>query len=125
MESPENIRSALAHETGTENYWKVFPNDNAPMITDGVKRMTDMCEAFWLVTAIVLSQYEPKVKSAPFQVWILKLDGNDDDNSAAIICEDGNGIELARQELNYTDFPLQEGITLFLENGILLLPSER
>jgi hypothetical protein len=125
MESPENIRFALAHETGTENYWKVFPGDNAPMITDGVKRMADMCEAFWLVTAIVLFQSDKKVKSEPFQVWKLKLAASDDDNSAVIICEDGKGVELARQELSYTDFPLPDGITLFLEDGILMLSSER
>jgi hypothetical protein len=32
--------------------------------------------------------------------------------------------ELARQEIHYTDFPLPEGITLYLDGGVLLLPSE-
>jgi hypothetical protein len=124
MESPENIRQALAYQIGTEHYWRVFPSDEAPKITDGVKAMAEMCDAFWLVTAVVSWQCEEKVLDEPFQVWILKLDSAKDSDGAVLIGEDGNGVELARQEIEYTDFPLPEGIKLFLDNGIILLPSE-
>lgn len=30
-----------------------------------------------------------------------------------------------RQMIEYTDFPLSEGITLYYENGVLMLRSER
>ena len=57
METPDRIRSALACQIGTEHYWKVFPDDDAFKITDGVKAMAEMCEAFWLVADILACQY--------------------------------------------------------------------
>ena len=39
LETPDRIRSALACQIGTEHYWKVFPDDDAFKITDGVKWM--------------------------------------------------------------------------------------
>ena len=124
MESPEDIRSALSFQTCTEQYWKVFPNDDAPKITDGVKVMIEMCGAFWLAVAIVSWQGNKKVRKEPFQVWTLILTADEFPNGAVLVCEDGNHRELARQEIEYTDFPLPEGIKLFLCDGILLLPSE-
>ncbi|MDR1020434.1 MAG: hypothetical protein LBL73_06725 [Synergistaceae bacterium] len=120
MDSPESIRNVLGCCTGSENYWKVFPNDGAPKITDGVKAMVEMCGAFWLVTAVASWQIKDRVRKEPFQVWKLALDSG----GAILIGEDGNDKEIARQEMEYTDFPLPEGITLYFTDGILLLPSE-
>jgi len=39
------------------------------------------------------------------------------------IADDGNGNELLRQAIPYTDFPLDE-ITLYLTERTLLLPGE-
>lgn len=39
LETPDRIRSILACQIGTEHYWKVFPDDDAFKITDGVKWM--------------------------------------------------------------------------------------
>ncbi|MDR2457349.1 MAG: hypothetical protein LBD41_02575 [Clostridiales Family XIII bacterium] len=124
MESAEDIRNVLACCTGSENCWKIFPNDNVPKITDGVKAMAEMCGAFWLVIAVVSWQSNRKVSKEPFQVWKLVLDTDKDSDSAVLIGEDGNDREIARQEIEYTDFPLPEGITLYFTDGILLLPSE-
>jgi hypothetical protein len=121
MESPENIRAALAQAIGTENYWRAFPNNDSFLFTDGVKVMAEMCEAFWLVTAVFSWQCVEKVRKEAFQVWKLRLEKED---SAVLTCEDGNGRELARQEIEFTDFPLPEGMTLYLDGGVLLLPSE-
>ena len=123
METVEKIRETLTFQIGTEHYWQVFPNNDTYKITDGVKVMAEMCEAFWLVTDIFAWQCNPKVKKEPFQVWKLSL--NIDQNKGALLVgEDGNGVKLARQEILYTDFPLPEGIMLYLDNGVLLLPSE-
>ena len=62
LETPERIRSALACQIGTEHYWKVFPDDDAFKITDGVKMMAEMCEAFWLVADILACQQTQKAK---------------------------------------------------------------
>jgi hypothetical protein len=60
----------------------------------------------------------------PFQVWILRFIDKANGNDALLICEDGNNKELARQNIEYTDFPLPEGITLYLDGGVLMLTSE-
>jgi hypothetical protein len=122
MESPENIRNALACQICSGNYWRVFPGNDKFVITDGVKVMVEMCGAFWLIAAVFSWQSKKNVGKEPFQVWRLVLDDNTD--GAVIVCEDGNYHELARQVIDFTDFPLPEGIELFLEGGVLLLPSE-
>jgi hypothetical protein len=124
MESLDNIRNVLACCIGSENYWKVFHNDGAPKITDGVKAMAELCNAFWLIDAVVSWQNKKKVRDEPFQVWKLILDTDKDSDSAVLIGEDGNDKRIARQEIEYTDFPFPEGITLYFTDGILLLPSE-
>ena len=124
MEAPERIRSALACQIGTERYWKVFPDDNAFKITDGVKIMAEMCEAFWLVADILACQLTQKAKREAFQTWTLTLNTEGKSSNALLVGENGNGKLIAKLEIPYTDFPLPEGITLFLEDGVLLLPSE-
>lgn len=124
METPDRIRSALACQIGTEHYWKVFPDDDAFKITDGVKAMAEMCEAFWLVADILACQYTPKVRKEAFQAWTLTLNTEGKSSNALLVGENGNGKLIAKLEIPYTDFPLLEGITLFLEDGVLLLPSE-
>jgi hypothetical protein len=124
MDSAEDIRNILVQQTGSENYWSVFPRDSAPKITDGVKTMAELCGAFWLVTAVASWQNKERVRQEPFQVWKLVLSPQGDSCAAVLIGEDGNDNEIARQEIEYTDFPLPEGITLYFTDGILLLPSE-
>jgi hypothetical protein len=124
MESPEDIRQALAQAIGTENYWRAFPNNDKFLFTDGVKVMAEMCEAFWLVTAVFSWQINGKVSKEPFQVWTLSFKDKAKGDEALLICEDGNHKKLARQEIGYTNFPLPEGIKLYLDGGVLMLPSE-
>ena len=119
--SVEDIRSVLRMQTGTEHYWRVCPFKNAPVITDGVKIMIDMCEAYWLVNHISSYQVEKRFQKEEFQVWRLVMK---EDNKATLTCDDGNGHILKKEEITYTDFPLPEGIKLYLSNGVLLLPSE-
>ncbi|MBQ9564883.1 MAG: hypothetical protein IJU98_04785 [Synergistaceae bacterium] len=120
METPEKIRETLAYATGSEKAWRLLPGRDEFLITEGVKAMTEMCEAFWLLTAIASWFCESKVRRESFTDWTLKLDGT----KATLTGEDGNGHELARQEIPYTDFPLPEGITLFKVGSIIMLPSE-
>lgn len=119
--SAEDIRAALREQTGTLHYWRILPFKSSPVITDGVKTMIDMCDAYWLVTHIASYQCEEKFRKEEFQVWKLVCKG---DNTATLTCEDGNGHVLNKEEIFYTDFPLPEGITLYLDNCVLLLPSE-
>ena len=124
MESQKAIRDMLIQATGTEHYWRAFPGDDNFLFTDGVKLMAEMCEAFWLITAVFSWQCEDKVRKEPFQVWKLSFVDKEKGDNALLICEDGNKKELARQEIEFTDFPLPEGIKLYLDGGVLMLPSE-
>jgi hypothetical protein len=124
MENPDVIRGSLAHATGTEHYWRAFPNNDNFLFTDGVKDMAEMCGAFWLIDAVFSWQGEGNVKGESFQVWKLSFEDNTKGDEAVLTCEDGNKKELVRQKIEYTDFPLPEGITLFLDGGVLMLTSE-
>ena len=124
MESPEEIREMLVQATGTEQYWRAFPNNDKFLFTDGVKLMAEMCGAFWLITAVFSWQSKAKIRNEPFQVWILRFIDKEKGGKSLLICEDGNKKELTRQEIEFTDFPLPEGIKLYLIDNILLLPSE-
>ena len=124
MESPEAIREALAQHVCTEQHWVLSPECTDFKYTDGVKTMAEICEAYWLITAIFSWQQDDRLKNESFQVWMLRLNDKTEGNDAVLFCEDGNDNDLIRQEMEYTDFPLPEGIMLFLDNGVLLLPSE-
>ena len=124
MESPERIRENLAYAAGTENYWRAFPSNDNFLFTDGVKDMAEMCGAFWLIDAVFSWQGENKVKGENFQVWKLSFEDKAKGDEAVLTCENGNNNELTRQKIEYTDFPLPEGITLYLDGGVLMLTSE-
>jgi hypothetical protein len=124
MESQKNIRDTLAQATSTEHYWRAFPDNDNFLFTDGVKTMAEMCDAFWLIDAVFSWQCEGKLKDEGFQVWKLIFQDEEKGDDAILICEDGNGRELVRQKIDLTDFPLPEGIVLYLDGGVLMLPSE-
>jgi hypothetical protein len=124
LKDAEAIRDMLGQYTGTEHYWRVFPGNESFLITDGVKAMSELCGSFWLVDAIFSWQSRKKVGREGFQVWKLRFFDKERGDEAFLVCEDGNDNKIARQEIDYTDFPLPEGITLYLDGGVLLLPSE-
>lgn len=128
MKTVAEITKNMAQAIGTEryiksNFWKDL------VFTDGVDQLRQDAEAFWLVDAIASHRIKDE-----FQAWILTVNlitkvGN-------LVCTDGNGNELARQNFSYTNFPLPK-ITFFVELGgygsednwteclVLMLPSER
>lgn len=114
MLSYQEIKAGLAHCTGTEQCWK--NHLLSFRYTDGVKFLHESCDAYWLLIAI--SSYHRK---EPFQVWELKV--NKDHTATLTMKEDSNQPNIVEQDISYTDFPLEE-MTLWLIDGILLLPSE-
>lgn len=108
---------ALRQFSGTE-YW--YKHLSGYLYTDGVLYVAQEGGAFWLVDKILLT-----TRSMPalqeFGVW--KLTVNKEDESALLICEDGNDNELYREKIDWTDFPL-DTVELWFENGVLILPSE-
>lgn len=103
---------------GTVNYYKTL--SPAVIYTDGVKIAAEKLDAYWLIDLIVSHQYNPAVRNTPFQHWKLERVAGD---KFVAICEDGNDGEVTRQEIEYSDFPF-DIFSLWLTNGILLLPAE-
>lgn len=113
------ILAGLAEFHGTDTWWRMplFPHYT---YTDGARFVAIECGAYWLIDAIFSCQLIRRVKREEFQVWSLKVK----DRSALLTCDNGNGNIVYRQEIEYSDFPLDEMI-LYFENLCLCLPSER
>ncbi|KAI9130207.1 DUF6876 family protein [Acaryochloris sp. CCMEE 5410] len=97
------------------------------LYTDGVKALAMGGECYWLIDAI--ASYQPgKVIRAnsrllEFQRWMLTVNP---DKSALLACYENNAntcIPAITQKIDWTNFVLPE-IELYVENGVLLLPSE-
>ena len=117
METPETIRATLAQAYGTTQYWKIYPD---LLITDGVKLMAEMCNAYWLLQDVFIWLHSDCTKGEEFIVFKLILEGH----SALLSIEYGNYNVLAKQDIPFTDFPLQEGITMYWCDNVLMLPTE-
>jgi hypothetical protein len=115
----QNLKSALAGFTGTEKYHKVtfLPGVVA---TDGVAYLLKEAKAYWLIDAIASYQMYPKVRNLAIQFWTLNVK----DNKATLTCVADKGKpEVIKQEIEYTDFPLDKQ-EIWVQNGVAMLPSE-
>ena len=119
----------LAQFSGTEEYHKLSMFGKF-VCTDGVKYLAEQAGAFWLIDAI--ASHQPKAMKNPrlrdFQLWFLKRGAG---SACTLECwEDTGAGETAKivQRIPFTDFPFSEvgdELKLYLENGVLCLPSER
>lgn len=119
--NPEELEADLHQFTGTEHYYKYM---GGVVLTDGAKYLADRAGAYWLMDVVASWQAAKKVACEHFQLWKLEVKEND---KAVVVADDGNGNEIARQEIPFTDFPLRS-IRLYLVNDgryrVLMLPSE-
>ena len=118
MEANE-LRHALGEFTGTVEYHRHF---TGLQFTDGVLFLAENAGAHWLVN--IVASYQKRAMRDPmlreFQVWRLAVAK---DRTAVVTCERDTDDVFLKQEIEHTDFPL-ESVTLYVENGVLLLPSE-
>ena len=111
----------LRHFTGSENWYRHGIARDV-LFTDGAKYIADQGGAYWLLDEIALAQRGQRAVAAEeFQVWTLTVN---DDRTARLTCEDGNGKTVFAKRIEFTDFPA-ERITLWFENSTIYLPSER
>ena len=113
-------KETLRQFTGTE-YWYRHGIARNVLYTDGAKYVAENAGAYWLLDEIAFSQMVKRVAAEKFQLWKLKV--NPKDQTAQLVCEDGNGNIVFRKLIPYTDFPLEEISFYFIDNTILL-PSE-
>lgn len=125
MVNVDELEKSLVQFTGTEEWhrWSVLFRN--ALLTDGTKYLAETAGAYWLMDIIASwNKTDDKVMDEYFQVWRLEVHP---DHSATITATDGNDNEIARQEIEYTDFPLQE-IELYASNEddyiIIMLKSE-
>jgi len=106
----------LRQFSGTEHWYRHL---SGYLYTDGVLYVAQEGGAFWLFDKILFTT-RAKKNLQEFGVW--KLEVNEDE-SAILVCEDGNYNELYQEKIDWTNFPLKR-IELWFENGVLILPSE-
>lgn len=118
-------QKTLKHEdlrqfTGTETWWRHPLNRNV-LYTDGAKYVADMAGAYWLLDEIACAQLSiDAVVIEAFQLWRLTVKP---DQSATLMCEDGNNNVVYSKAIEFTDFPLDE-IKFYYTDHVILLPSE-
>ena len=132
METAIKIRNFIAQCYGSDGPYIKHGLVKRLVFTQTVGKIREMADCFWLID--VIASYQSKLMQQPFQVW--KFACNTELKLGTVTCEDGNGNEIVRQEIEYTDFPLDE-ITLWAELGgygsednwtpamVLMIPSER
>ena len=113
------LQTNLSHFTGTENYYRVMPR---LVITDGVQYLASQANSYWLVSAIYSHLMSNAIYSE-FVVARLTVIGK----TADLVLDDGNDRVIAKQAIEYTDFPLDE-MCIYCsyqeKTWVLLLPSE-
>lgn len=117
-------KRTLSQFSGTENWHQYNAIMPKVLLTDGALYVATEGGAFWLMDIVGSAQLNKRVKGEAFQVWTLKVSP---DNSALVTCEDGNGEEVYRQAIPFTDFELAEfELYASSEDGylIILLPGE-
>lgn len=117
--NPQELQAALRQFTGTTHYYRI---DSKTLLTDGAYYLATQAGAFWLMA--LFSSYLLELRLDDwFTVLKLKTAGN----KTTVTIDDGNGNVLATQEIENSDFPLDE-ITLYGcwdgEHWVLMLPSE-
>ena len=116
--NPDQFKQELRHFTGSECVYR--HSFSKGTYTEGVQFVASQLGAYWLLDLIFSLQWKREVLEQDFQTWKLRVD---DDNTASLTLEDGNGNAVLTHKLPFTDFPLPE-FTFWLTNDVLLLPSE-
>jgi hypothetical protein len=100
MKTKDEILEGLAHCIGTQGYHYNALFGKNFVYTDGVKYLLEAANCYWLLDAIF--SYK---KTEDFQVWSLKVE-----NGSAVLTmkEDSGQPNIVKQEIPYTDFPLDE-----------------
>jgi hypothetical protein len=115
----ETLRAELRHFTGSTEFYRHFTN--ALIYTEGVKFLAERARLYWLIDLI--ASWQPRALRDPgiqeFQLWELRITKTE----AAAVCLRDSDDEAFRQKLASADSAL-DYVRLYVEGGVLLLPSE-
>lgn len=118
--NPQELNLQLAHFCGTQNYYehRTIGQDKL-LLTDGCHFLRENARCYWLFDLICSYQYQ--IGNVHFQNWKLKKTGS---IGWIVSASDGEYNRLVKQNIPYSDFPLEEGIELFFVDGVVMLPWE-
>ena len=109
----------LAHFTGTTRYYRIGKQHS---LTDGTLYLAEQAGCYWIMDAV--SSHLVEIGTVD---WFVVVRIKVEDHQAVMRYEDGNGRELARQAIPYTDLPPSD-LTLYAvwdtEHWVIMLPSE-
>lgn len=117
----DELRSGLCQFTRIDGWYHHWLNQF--VFSDGVKWLSDQCDCRWLLTDIAFFQLRIRAtypQLEPFQIWHLRDLVN---GRGRLECRSGNNKLLIDDDVEVGQFILPE-ITLWLVNGLLLLPNE-
>lgn len=116
----DELESSLRQFTGATKYARLYAH---LFLTDGAVFLADNAQAWWLMDVYASYLLHINGDAEPFTCLKLK----ESDNSAVVVIEDGNDHLIAKQLIEYTDFPLAS-ITLYAcwsdDIWVVMLPSE-
>jgi hypothetical protein len=123
MIDTKTIQAALDQFIGSDTAYKWSVLAPGCRLTDGTKYLAAAAGAYWLMDVIASYQRTLQRRHEFFQVWRLEKNGS----AAVVTCTNEMGDITVRQEIPFTDFPL-DSIKLYATwtGGYLLiqLPSE-
>jgi len=123
-----SLHDGLAQFIGTDGYHRLSPMHGKLVATDGVKYLCEAAGAFWLIDAI--ASHQPSALRDPslreIQFWRLQVNA---DRSAVLEVARDDGDVAFRQQIEFTDFPLDEQKIWVAPGGpeetyVAMLPSE-
>lgn len=119
-----SLASDLAQFTGTENYYR-HSLARTVVYTDGVKYFADTAGAYWFLDILATEVYDFVRKGEEFVAVTMKVS----DGKAVIVADDGNGKDLWKRKIGFTDCPEGEWkfyFSLWGPDGtsVIMLPSE-
>ncbi len=89
----------LAQFTGTTCYYRISKQH---LLTDGTHYLAAQAGCYWIIDAV--SSHVTEIGTTD---WFVVVGIEVEDHQAGMHYEDGNGRELARQAIPYTDYPLR------------------
>jgi hypothetical protein len=118
--SVEQLISNLKQFTGTQQYARLT---RTVVLTEGALYLAEEASSYWLFD--LYASHLSAINSSVDEFTCLKL--NKENSSATVVIDDGNNNVLAKQFVEFTDFPLN-AITLYAcwagDYWVVMLPSE-
>jgi len=112
----EIIQHKMKEFIGNNHYYKFCHNGVTKQYTEGVKRLTKKLKSDWWVNTIL------SWNSSSFGIW--GIEGRQNNTVVVTMREDEYHKPKVKLEIWGNNFQADNKIKLYMENGILMLPSE-